>query len=91
MDALRERTLMPAQRLERRVPAMARKGRVRVGADADLVVFDAATIIDRATYEKPAQYSAGIRDVLVNGSVVVRDGRPLLDVYAGQPIRAPQQ
>jgi dihydroorotase len=90
LDALRKMTLMPAQRLERRVPAMANKGRIRVGADADLTLFDPATIIDRATYEKPAQYSEGIKDVIVNGVVVVRDGRPLLDVYPGQPIRAPQ-
>jgi dihydroorotase len=52
MDALREMTVMPAQRLERRVPAMRKKGRIRAGADADVVVFDAARVIDRATFEQ---------------------------------------
>src|SRR5438046_5872020 len=47
--AVRKMTLLPAQRLERVVPAMRAKGRVQVGADADLTVFDAARVVDRAT------------------------------------------
>ncbi len=46
-------TLMPAQRLERRVPSMKNKGRIRVGADGDLVIFDAARVIDKSTYDEP--------------------------------------
>jgi dihydroorotase len=88
MEALRKMTLMPAQRLEPRVPAMHDKGRVRVGADADLVVFDPQRIIDRATYEQPAQYSAGMRGVLVNGKFVVRDGNVLDTATPGRPVRA---
>src|SRR6201988_5171978 len=48
-DALRKMTLMPAQRLERRVPLMKNKGRVRVGADADLAIFDPRQVIDKST------------------------------------------
>jgi len=88
MDAIRRMSLMPAQRLEARVPAMKNKGRIRAGADADLTLFDAATVSDAATYEHPAQYSQGIRDVLVNGVVVVRDGR-LESVAPGRAVRAP--
>ncbi len=57
MDALAKMTLMPAQRLERRAPVMKNKGRIRVGADADLTIFDAQAIIDRATFQEPAQRS----------------------------------
>jgi dihydroorotase len=42
-------TLMPAQRLARLAPMFANKGRIRIGADADIVVFDAAVVRDRAT------------------------------------------
>ena len=41
---------------------------------ADLVVFDATTIIDKPTFEKPHQYAVGVRDVLVNGVQVLRNG-----------------
>src|ERR1700738_2844252 len=60
MSALRKMTLMPAQRLARRAPVFKHKGRVQVGADADLPIFDATRIIDKATYENPLQYSEGI-------------------------------
>ena len=74
MEALRKMTIGPAERLERRVPSMERKGRLQVGADADIVLFDPAQIADRATYREPTPPPEGIRDVLVNGVVVVRDG-----------------
>lgn len=73
-DAVRKMTLQPAQRLERAVPAMRAKGRVQVGADADITVFDPARVVDLATYQRPAQFSQGIVHVLVNGVFVVRDG-----------------
>jgi N-acyl-D-aspartate/D-glutamate deacylase len=88
MDALRKMTLLPARRLEQRVPAMRRKGRIRVGADADLVVFDPQTVNDRATYRQPALPSSGISYVIVNGTVVVRDGHLVEDVAPGRPLRA---
>src|SRR5690349_24177433 len=75
VDALRRMALEPARRLAHRVPAMARKGRLRVGADADVVVFDPATIIDRATYREPTLPPVGVPHVLVGGTPVVRDGR----------------
>jgi N-acyl-D-aspartate/D-glutamate deacylase len=87
MDAVRKMTLMPAQRLEPAVPAMHAKGRVQVGADADLTVFDPVKVLDRATYEQPAQVSDGIVHVLVNGTFVVRHGASVAGVYPGRAVR----
>jgi dihydroorotase len=87
MTALRKISLMVAQRLEAFVPAMRTKGRIKVGADADITVFDAARVIDRATYEKPAQFSEGIRHVIVGGTFVVRDEQLVPDVAPGRAIR----
>ena len=87
MDALRKMTLLPARRLEAIVPEMARKGRVQVGSDADLTIFDPERIIDRATYDAPDQYSAGIEHVLVAGTFVVRDGALVEGAQPGRPLR----
>jgi N-acyl-D-aspartate/D-glutamate deacylase len=91
MEGLRKITLMPAQRLERRVPAMRNKGRVKVGGDADLVVFDPDKISDQATFTEAFHPSVGIHHVLVSGKRVVRDGKfaTIADVTNfGLPIRA---
>ena len=74
MQALERMTLMPGRRLEKRTPAMAAKGRVKVGADADLTIFNPASVIDRATYEDATIPSAGIPFVIVGGQVVVDNG-----------------
>jgi N-acyl-D-aspartate/D-glutamate deacylase len=89
MTALRKMTLMPAQRLEKRAPVFKDKGRIRVGADADITVFDPERVIDKATYEEPLQYSEGIQFVLVNGVPVVKDGRLIDGVFPGRAARAP--
>ncbi len=82
MKAIEKLALMPAQRMEAFVPDMKQKGRIRVGADADLAIFDPATVRDRATFEEPLQYSEGIPHVLVDGVFVVRDGE-LVDLDEG--------
>jgi dihydroorotase len=88
MDAIRKMALLPAQRLEAMAPDMRNKGRVRTGADADLVLFDAATVADRATFEKPAQPSAGIPYVLVAGTLVVDRGSVVEGARPGRAVRA---
>ena len=87
-DALRRMTLEPARRLEKRTPAMAAKGRIRAGADADLTIFDPATVIDRATYEDASIPSTGIPYVIVGGQPVVERGE-VTAARPGRAIRAP--
>jgi dihydroorotase len=89
MTALRKMTLMPAHRLEKRAPVFQNKGRIRVGTDADITVFDANRVIDKATYDQPLQYSEGIQFVLVNGVTVVKDGQLVDHVFPGRGARAP--
>ncbi len=86
MDALRKMSLMPAQRLEKATPAARRKGRIQEGMDADIVVFDAELVADRATYEFPAEPSVGMKYVLVSGTLVVENGKLVENVAPGQPL-----
>lgn len=91
LEAIRKMTLLPAQRLEKRVPGMRNKGRIRVGADADVVVFDPVGVRDRSDYPKPAVYSEGFRFVMVGGVMVVEDGKLSEARQPGQAIRAAVQ
>ena len=87
MEAIRKMTLMPAQRLEARVPAMRQKGRLRVGADADITIFDASVVLDRSTYREPSLSPVGILHVIVNGVSVVTNGRAVEGVAPGRAVR----
>jgi N-acyl-D-amino-acid deacylase len=68
-QAVHKMTGLPARRL-----GLKDRGVIAVGAKADLVVLDARRVADRATYEAPHQYPSGIEHVLVNGSLVIKDG-----------------
>jgi N-acyl-D-aspartate/D-glutamate deacylase len=86
MDGLRKMTLLPAERVSGAAPQMKKKGRIQVGADADITVFDPTTIIDRATYERGDLPSGGIPYVLVGGTFVVYDGESVDGVFPGTAI-----
>lgn len=85
--AIRKMSWMPARRLEGAAPDLVRKGRLSSGADADIVVFDPETVIDRADFTDPARRSEGIRWTVVLGQVVVDDGELVEEVRPGRPIR----
>jgi len=87
LEAIRKTSLIPAQILEKAVPQMKKKGRLQVGADADIVVFDLETVSDQATYTDPAQLSRGFRHVVVNGTTIIDEGERQGDVRPGQPVR----
>lgn len=75
-----------AKWLEQASPAFARKGRIKVGADADIVIFDANTIDAKATYGNPYEPSEGISNVIVAGRIVVADGKRIEGRYPGRKI-----
>ncbi|HSE43541.1 MAG TPA: amidohydrolase family protein, partial [Acidobacteriota bacterium] len=87
MEAIRKMTLLPAQTLEKSVPQMQKKGRIKVDYDADLTLFDPEKVIDRATFENPAQFSSGIVHVMVNGVLIVRDSNIVEGAKPGIAIR----
>ncbi|MGD9894521.1 MAG: amidohydrolase family protein [Dehalococcoidia bacterium] len=82
-DAIRRMTRLPADNL-----GLNRRGRIKEGFLADLVVFDPATIADRATYENPHQYATGVRDVIVNGTVTLRGGE-FAGTFTGRAVYGP--
>jgi N-acyl-D-glutamate deacylase len=89
MEGIRKCSLIPAEILAPSTPAMAAKGRLQPGADADVVVFDYATLTDRAEFSAMNRPSEGVRHLLVSGQPLIADG--VLDVAArpGQPVRRP--
>jgi N-acyl-D-aspartate/D-glutamate deacylase len=89
IDALRKMSLMPAQMLERSTAEARQKGRLQEGYDADIVVFDARTISDRSTYEKPMEPSIGVRYLIVGGTIVVNEGKIVPDVFPGRALKGP--
>jgi N-acyl-D-amino-acid deacylase len=79
-DAIRKMTSLPAQTFSLRD-----RGQIREGFAADIVIFDDATVADKATFDKPHQYAVGFSSVIVNGEVVF-DGQKMTGAMPGQPL-----
>jgi N-acyl-D-aspartate/D-glutamate deacylase len=86
MDAVRKMSYMPALRLERSTPVARKKGRLQVGADADVVILDPNTFRDQSTFEKPALPSTGVRYLFVSGTLVIDGGAIVPGVAPGRPL-----
>ena len=86
-DAIAKVSYLPARYLEDAAPQMKHKGRLQPGMDADITVFDPATIAARATFAQPNQTSVGVKYLLINGHFVVRNGDLDAKAFPGQPIR----
>ena len=86
MTALGKMTILPARRLQAVAPSMHLKGRMQVGCDADITVFDPDQIIDTANFEDDLSFSEGIHHVLVNGTFVVKDGQTVSGSHPGRPV-----
>ncbi|MBM3787473.1 MAG: amidohydrolase family protein [Acidobacteria bacterium] len=86
-EAIRRMTLLPAQRLEPIAPQMKNKGRIKIGADADITVFDPAIVKDTGTYQTGPQFALGIPHVIVNGVPVVENGKTVPNVFPGEAVR----
>jgi dihydroorotase len=84
--AIAKMTLLPAKRMEDLSPMMRFKGRIQVGADADITIFNPDTVIDKATFEEGLAFSEGIEYVLVNGTFVLRNGETVSNVFPGNPV-----
>jgi len=84
--AIEKMTLLQAKRLESIAPSMRFKGRIQVGADADITIFNPNTVIDKSSFEKGLAFSEGIEYVMVNGTFVLRNGKTVAAVFPGQPV-----
>jgi len=88
-EMIRKMSDLPASLLRSSSPDMERRGSLRVGDVADLVVFDPKTVDGRATVENPNQFSAGIDLVVVGGEIAYQGGE-ITEARAGQPIQGKQ-
>lgn len=86
ISAIGKMSYLPAKRLEKIAPSMLHKGRLQVGADADITVFNPNTITDKASFEKGLSFSEGVEYVIVNGKLLLKNGQILENTFPGQPI-----
>ena len=84
--AIAKMTLLPAKRLEKIAPAMQQKGRIKIGGDADITIFNAEKISDKASFEQGLRFSEGVEYVIVNGVLVLKNGNTIPNIFPGKGI-----
>ncbi|MBU5292512.1 amidohydrolase family protein [Anaerosalibacter bizertensis] len=88
MDAIKKTSYLPAKRMEDIAPSMKNKGRIEIGSDADITIFNPDTIIDKSTVKESDMPSEGVEYVIVNGVVVKNSDGIVEGVYPGRPIKS---
>jgi len=88
MEAIAKCTLIPTRVIEGCAPDMRRKARLQTGCDADIVVFDPATIGERATFQQMNRKAEGVSTLLVNGEPVILGGEMIVEARPGRAIRS---
>jgi dihydroorotase len=86
ITAIAKMSYLPAKRLEAIAPMMKQKGRLQVGADADITIFDPNTITDKASFEKGLANSEGVKYVIVNGTLLLDNGKLIEGIFPGKGI-----
>ncbi|MGS0693358.1 amidohydrolase family protein [Shewanella sp. 0m-4] len=87
VEAMERTSLNACRILEDSIPQMKNKGRVQVGKDADLAIFKLEEVKDTATFTHPNMLAAGMKYLLVNGSLLIEKGELKLDAMPGEPVR----
>ncbi len=88
MEAIKKASYLPAKRMEGIAPLMKAKGRIEVGADADITIFNPDTIIDKSTVKDPGTPSEGIEYVIVNGVIIKNKTGIIRNVNPGKAIKS---
>lgn len=88
MDAIKKVSYLPAKRMESAAPQMRYKGRIEIGADADITIFNPNTIIDKATVKDTSKPSIGVEYVIINGIIVKNKDGIVKGVHPGKPIKS---
>ena len=88
MDAIKKVSYFPAKRMESSAPQMRYKGRIEIGADADITIFNPNTIIDKATVKNTSEPSIGVEYVIINGKLIKNKDGIISGVHPGKPIKS---
>jgi N-acyl-D-aspartate/D-glutamate deacylase len=89
LEAINKMTYLPAKRMESIAPVFSKKGRIAIGAHADLVIFDADKIQAHGTYEEPYQASTGINHIFIGGIPVIQNGEVVGNTFVGKHLSLP--